>query len=489
MCHGDSDDSHYPFNWLEAEAVEGMRPVVANFGFLLQINGLLLILPIAIGLHNAELQAVASIMATCFTSFGVGFVLNSYCERKELDGTTSLWFMLVTFIVLPLVLMIPYVWNNVFNSGNPFDLLTDAYFETVSGFTTTGFTFITHPEALPASLLFYRSLVEFIGGIGFVYLLVAFLYPNRSLDSFAEAFGVERLGDDLKRLFVYIMLVYSVFVVVFTILFYFVYSPDVVVASCAAIDILTGGYAINVTGGIGIFQVSLVGLMLLGSLNFAFHYNLFRRRPHIALTREIRLYLWIIVGATVLFSILAWVNPWDSLFHVVSMISSTGTDYIRVAGTPIAARILIIVIMLIGGCTFSMAGGIRIQRVQLLIDVLRRKSDPLDKKQLREVLTSIVCFLAVLLALSLVFSTIGISLLDSIFEVGSALTTNGNSVGITTAAMPFFYKWLLIFAMNLGRIEILAAFKALSSTPVFDMAKRLAGRLGEEAKRRLSRSE
>jgi len=108
--------------------VESLRRVVSNLGFLLQITGLLLILPIAIGLQNGELQAVASLVTTCFLSFGVGFVLNAFCERKELDENTSLWLMLFTFTILPLVLMIPYVWNNVFGSGNPFDLFTNAYF-------------------------------------------------------------------------------------------------------------------------------------------------------------------------------------------------------------------------------------------------------------------------------------------------------------------------------------------------------------------------
>jgi trk system potassium uptake protein TrkH len=451
--------------------VERIRSIVANLGFLLQINGLLLILPIVIGLQNAELQAVASIIATCFLSFAVGFILNSYCERKELDETTSLWLMLIVFTVLPLVLMIPYIWNNVFSSGNPFDLFTNAYFETVSGFTTTGFTFIAHAELLPLSLLFYRSLVEFIGGIGFVYLLVAFLYPSDSLDAFAETFGLDRLSGNLRKVFLLVMLAYTFFVVVFTVIFYIVYSPDIVVATCTAIDVLTGGYQPNVTAGIGIFQVSVVVLMLLGSLNFNFHYNLFHLKLRNLLTREIKLYLGIIAGATVLLSILAWVNPFDSLFHVVSMMSSTGINYINMATMPLAPKIVFIFIGLAGGCTFSMAGGIRIRRIQVLIDALRKKGNQPDREELKAALTSIVSFVAVLLILSLVFSTIGISFLDSLFEVGSAFTTNGISMGITTVTIPLGYKWLLILAMTLGRIEIVTIIKALSSAARHLVAK------------------
>jgi len=465
--------------------VESARSIVANFGFLLQITGLLVVLPIAIGLQNGEIQATASIMAVCFLSFGLGFVLNSFCERKQLDGRTSFWLMLIVFTFLPLVLMIPYIWNNVFSSANPFDLITNSYFETISGFTTTGFTFISQPELLPTSLLFYRSLVEFIGGIGFVYLLVSFLYSDYSLDSFAETFGFDKLNDNLKKEFLTVMIVYTLFVSAFTAVFYLIYSnQDLVVASCAAIDVLTGGYVVNVTGGISIMSISIIVLMLLGSINFKFHYSFFQLKPRSGLTGEIKLYFGIILGAAVLLSFLAWVNPFDSLFHVVSMLSSTGIDYIGLATTPIPAKTAFIILGLIGGCTFSMAGGIRIQRIRTIIDAVRRKGSGLDRDETKAALAGIVSFLVALLILSLAFSTIGISFIDSLFEVGSALTTNGISMGITTVTMPLGYKWLLIAAMTLGRIEVLVVFNALISLPVFNGMKRFVDRLRKKVKRK-----
>lgn len=386
--------------------------------------------------------------------------------------------MFIVFSILPIVLMIPYIWNNVFGSGNPFDLFTNAYFETVSGFTTTGFTFIANAESLPTSLLFYRSLIEFIGGVGFVYILVAFLYPNKSLGVFAETFGVDKLSDNLRKVFLSILLVYTLFVVVFTVIFYYVYSPDIIVASTVAIDVLTGGYQPNLAAGIGLLQMSILALMLLGSLNFSFHYSLFRLKLRETLTPEIKSFLIIIAGATVLIAVLAWVNPFDSLFHVVSMMSSTGIDYINVSATPVAAKILFVLIGLIGGCGFSMAGGIRIQRIRILIDALlkkgnkpnhirrfldalRKKDNNPDREQLKSVLIWMTSFFILLFILSLNFSMIGISMLDSVFEVGSALTTNGISMGITTVTMPLGYKWLLILAMILGRIEIVSVFRAL----------------------------
>jgi trk/ktr system potassium uptake protein len=461
--------------------------VVSNLGFLLQITGLLLVLPIAIGLQNGELQPVASIIATCFIAFGVGFVLNSFCERKELDDKTSRWLMISTFTILPLVLMIPYVWNNVLAGGSPFDLFTNAYFESVSGFTTTGFSFIANAADLPTSLLFYRSLVEFIGGVGFVYILLAFLYPNRRLDVLAQTFGIDRLSDNLKRVFLSVMLIYTLFVVVFTSIFYIVYSQNLIVASCTAIDILTGGYQPNITGGFGIFHISILVLMLLGSTNFSFNYNLFRLKIRNLITPEIKLYLGVIVVVTVIVSILAWTNPLDSLFNVVSMASSTGVETFSIGNSPVAARIAFIIVGLIGGCAFSMAGGIRIQRIQTIVDAVRKKGDQKPThEELKATLISITSFVIVLMVLSLVFSTIGLSFLDSVFEVSSAITTNGISMGITTVGIPIGYKWLLIFAMIIGRIEIITVLKAIKGISLKDIISKIAS-FGSEAAHQLRR--
>ena len=434
---------------------------MSNLGFLLQVTGLLLFLPIAIGLQAGELAAVSSLVATCFLSFGVGFLFNSFAERKELDERTSLWLMLFVFTILPLVLMVPYIWNNVFHTGNPFDLFTNAYFETVSGFTTTGFSFILDPGTLPMSLLFYRSLVEFIGGVGFIYILVAFLFPNESLDNFCETFGIENLCNNLKKVFAAIMLVYTLFVVIFTAIFYFTYSQNLIVSSCAAIDVLTGGYQPQISAGIGVFQISILVLMVLGSLNFSFHYNLFRLKLRELLIPEIKFYLEVLAIVTVIVSFLAWINPFDSLFHVVSMASSTGIDYINIAATPLAAKILFIIVGLIGGCTFSMAGGIRMKRIQQLTNALRRNNDAPTREELKSILIFIISFIALIILLSLAFSTVGISFLDSLFEVSSAFTTNGISMGITTVALPLGHKWLLILAMLVGRVEIVNIFRVL----------------------------
>jgi trk system potassium uptake protein TrkH len=430
-------------------------------GFLLQVTGLLLILPVAIGLANDELQPVASIITTCFIAFGLGFAFNALAERKELDEKTSIWLMLLSFTVIPLILMIPYIWNNVFDSTNIIDLFSNAYFETVSGFTTTGFSFIQNPQTLAYSLLFYRSLIEFIGGVGFIFILIAFLYPKKHIENFLNSFGIEAIGSSLKKMLIMIMVIYSLIAAIFTVIFFFTFSSNLILASTAAMDILTGGYQPTIASGIGLFQISVVVLMIIGGLSFRFHYNLFHLKVRELLTPEVKLYLLLIAVSTIIISILAWINPFDGLFNAASMLSSTGAATMDLAVFSVPAKIWLIVLMLIGGCGFSMAGGIKIERIQKLANAIRRNGEAPAKSELRSIILYIAGFIAILLLLSLAFSTSGTNMLDSVFEVGSALSTAGASIGATTVAMPVVYKWLLIFAMLVGRVEIVSIYKAI----------------------------
>ena len=441
--------------------MESLRKIIANMGFILQVSGLLLILPLAIGLQNGELQSVASIIVTCFIAFGVGFAFNSFAQYKELDEKTSLWLMLLTFSIIPLILMIPFIWNNVFNSTNPIDLFTNAYFETISGFTTTGFSLISNPQALPLSLLFYRSLVEFIGGVGFIYILIAFMCPQEDIDKYLNIMGIERITDDYRKMLLSIMTIYTIIVILFTAIFYYSYSQNLIFASCAAMDILTGGFQPNITAGIGIFQASIILLMFLGGINFRFLYNLFHLKIKELMTPEIRLYLIIIGISAVIISLLAWINPFDALFHSVSMLSSTGIQYVNVSSAFPPAAIYFFILVLIGGCSFSQAGGIKISRIKQIIDAIRKNEDAPTRAELRSISIYLITFIIILIALSIAFAASGTNIFNSIFEVGSALATNGVSSGATMLDLPAIFKWILIVAMFIGRIEILTIYKAI----------------------------
>jgi len=458
------------------------KRVLANLGFLLQIAGLLTALPILLGLYLNEIQTLIPLFLACVSFLACGFFMNALCERRDLDFKSSCVLILLAFLIMPLIGAIPYIYDDPFNSPNHIDRFTNAYFESISGFTTTGFSFIPNSDALPRSLLMYRSMTELMGGVGIVFLLLAFFHSRKSLNNLGNALGIESIGDDLKKIFFSVFIIYAIYIIAFTAIFYLLGFQDLIRNGSFVIDTITGGYQPSPEQ----FQqylavptrVCIILLMLVGSFNFSFNYRLFTLKLKKALSKEVILYSSIIIIGTVVIFLLAEKSALDSLFHVVSMSSSTGYDYIKIPMLNDTVRSIFILLMIVGGCSFSMAGGIRVSRIisfsksikQSIRNTLTKEDVSEEQnKQTEEnngdylsASTAILLFVATLFIFSIVFSTIGTSFTDALFEVGSALTTNGISMGATTVFMPVAYKWLLITAMIIGRIEIMSVLIALS---------------------------
>ncbi len=455
--------------------------IVANLGFLLQIAGLLTLLPIGIGLALSENQAVISLFLACVSFLGLGFLMNALCERKDLDFKSSTLLLIAAFILLPLIGAIPYFYSDPFHSPTGFDRFTNGYFESVSGFTTTGFSFIAQPETLPASLLMYRSMTELMGGVGVVFLLLVFFQSKQALNNLGSSLGIDSINSNLRRTFFSVLGVFAIFIIAFTGFFYAL-GHNLLTSGTFVIDTITGGYSpTSFQPYIGVVpEILIIILMLLGSVNFAFHYHMFSLRPRKAFSNEVLLYGAIIAIGTVTVALSANVGILDSLFHVVSMSSSTGYNYLSMSQFGNTGLAILIIIMLIGGCAFSMAGGIRISRLisfakavkENVMNLLIREQATSNQPKIEDescnvdnlsTTISIVLFAAVLIVLVLIFTTIGASFQDALFEVGSAFTTNGISLGYTTVTMGIGYKWLMIVAMTIGRVEIMTIVIALFS--------------------------
>jgi len=144
--------------------------------------------------------------------------------------------------------------------------------------------------------------------------------------------------------------------------------------------------------------------------------------------------------------------------------------------------------MIIGGCSFSMAGGIKISRIitflksiitAIQITFVKGEENEYDleaKKSYEQIpaIVSILLFLALLIIFALLFSTLGVSFENSIFEMGSALSTNGVTAGSINVAMPVAYKWLTIVAMTIGRVEILTILLALIPIKLYESTEHSA---------------
>jgi trk system potassium uptake protein TrkH len=448
--------------------------LLANLGFLLQSCGLLLIIPLIVGLYYNEMGGMIAVSLGCISFLMAGFLLNALCEKRELDYKSSCLLIILAFMVMSIIGAIPYIYLDPFQSPGPVERLTNSVFESVSGFTTTGFSLIPEVTVLPRSFALFRSMTEFIGGVGVVFILLAFFQSEHALNSLGSALGIESVEVNVRRSFAMVLAVYGIYVLAFTVPIFFLGFPDVVKAVTLAIDTLTGGFSpsravFEATIGLPL-RVVLLFLMLLGSLNFKFNYYLLRGKFRKAVNDEARLYIVIIVAGSLLVALISGLNLFDSIFHVISMASATGFDYVGIPTLYDPAKTVLIVVMLVGGCAASMAGGMKVVNIlwsslgirENVRGVLtkdgvisqRPKADGKKTLQWNMAMSSVILFLVTLLVLSLVFSMSGVSFGDSLFEVGSALTTNGISMGATSLSLPIFYKFVLMTAMIIGKVEI-----------------------------------
>jgi len=468
------------------------RSSVANLGFLLQISGILTVLPIGIGFYYNETQAIIPLFITCITFLCLGFFLNSLCERKELNIKSSSILLLSAFIILPLIGSIPFLYLDPFNSSNPIDRVSNSYFESVSGFTTTGFSFVPNSELLPRSILVFRSLTEVMGGIGIIFIILAFFQSKRSLLHLGNTLGFENTNSNYRKMFLWVLSIYGIFILLFTGIYYFLGLTDIVKTGTFVIDVLTGGFSpstqqmpqyLFVTS-----KILMITLMTLGSVNFIFNYQLFTGKIRKMFTKEIVLYFLIIGASTIAIFAVSKLQLIDSLFHVVSMTSATGIAYVNILSLNSTATTIFISLILIGGCSFSMAGGIKVSRILALLKSIptavqlvffKEHGDEYEISEDQEksydqfsIVIAILLFLATLFIFASLFSTLGVSFENSIFEMGSALSTNGVTTGIINVTMPVAYKWLTVAAMTIGRVEILTILVALIPIKIYGSNER-----------------
>lgn len=446
--------------------------ILANLGFLLQTAGLLTLLPIGVGFFFKETDAVIPLFITCIAFLGFGFLLNSLCERKDLNIKSSSALLLLAFVILPLIGSIPYLYLDPFGSASIPERFTNSYFESVSGFTTTGFSFIADTATLSNCILVFRSLTELMGGIGIVFLVLALFQSKRGMPRLGATLGVDNLNGNLKKMFGAVLAIYSAIIIIFTVLFYLSGYTNIVSTGTFVIDTITGGFqpssAQYAQYMLFIPKLLIIALMFLGGVNFGFNYHLFTGKIKKVFTLEIGVFLAIVAAATVALVFTANIGWFDSFFQAISVASTNGQTYLNIADFNTSALSIFITLMAIGGCAFSMSGGIKIANLLTFGETVGHQMKMSFTKSPKKkepgnggfsegslAVASVLLFILTLVVFTLLFSTMGISYTDSLFEMTSALSTAGVSLGATNVAMPLAYKWLVIMAMTIGRVEII----------------------------------
>jgi trk system potassium uptake protein len=475
---------------------EHYKPIWGNLGFILQFAGLLFIGPAMLAISLGELESAAGIFLCITFMFVTGFVLNAYGEKTPMNLRQASVLMVSSFILLSFFGSIPYMYVNPFYKDiDPFSLVVKSFFESASGFTTTGLSQIMHPQDLPKSFDFYRSFTQWIGGLSFVYLIMAFFYPEKKLAHMKSMIGGVALR--LKQLLLTIAVIFTIYTVVLTTLLYlFGYESAIYNLSLIFSAITGGGFvpsstALNIQDTAQMFV--LMAGMIISALPFAFHYAIFSKEMHTTKMRpEIYTFLAIIAVSIVVFYFLIISTDFSSkpmfaMFQVISASTNTGFQFIEMSVLSDEGKILLIIIMLIGGTAFSMAGGVKVGRILQIVQKITKKKFVADastksisgvssrynnqaynkyepktekikeEKTFREALLIIALFIVVSFATAIILWVVEQKgFLNSLFESVSALTTTGITTGITSPTMSNISQISLIFNMIAGRFEIIA---------------------------------
>ncbi len=459
-------------------------------GRLVLIEAVILLIPLAVCLCYGEDDwvgfAVASLSAGIAGGLTELFTANRPATVRSREGfiiTSFIWIVFALFGVIPFML-----------SSHPIGF-TDAMFEVISGFTTTGASMITDIDAQSHGILFWRAFTQWIGGLGIILFMLAVLPElNRAsgISMFqAEATGIthDKLHPRIRQTSLSIWGVYVVLTIGCTALLW-AGPMDLFDSVCQSFaTIATGGFS---THNDGIchwksdYVLSVVTIfMFIAGLNFIMLYNVTRNgivsvfrnsvfRVFAAVTVSaylILLFSKIIRGeATDIQNILVY-----PLFHVVSAITSTGFSINEVEGWGQFSLFITILLMLCGACTGSTSGGIKIDRLMVLhsnfINEIRKTIFPkrmyvvhlngtaLDEGLCSRITAFVSLYLLVVVIATGAITLFGYTMSDSLFMVSSCIGCNGLGYGATGAEggftfLPDSVKWMLTFVMLIGRLEL-----------------------------------
>jgi trk system potassium uptake protein len=500
------------------------RPVLGNLGVLLQFSAVLLVVPALLGTALGEAGSITGIYLEVVGLSFSGFFLMAYGEKGQMNLKQASIFIVASFIVMSLFGSLPYVYLNPFLPGmDAGSLFVNSLFESASGFTTTGLSMITQPENLPQSFNFYRSYTQWVGGLSFVYLVMMLFFPEEKLSAWKSALGGGMLR--FKEFIVTLVGIFSAYLVILVVLLLLAGANPLYSISTIMAAITGGGFAPAsdfVSPANPVHLLVIGGGMVLSALPFAFHYYIFSKKGLIGKTSlgpEVVAYL-VLMSASIpiFFALAGGAVDWGSTaFHVVSASTTTGFQYFDIQSAAPAAKIFMVVLMLIGGAAFSTAGGIKVGRFVILYQEFARRIGPrkggtqtsspagesyssisstanphrsegiLDRlreeyktrdfqeilekqgellqviremlriKIVREILIVIGLYIGIsILAGSALSSATGRSFEDGLFESVSALSNTGLTAGITSLALDPFSKLVLVANMIAGRFEIIA---------------------------------
>ncbi len=455
-------------------------------GFIILIIGVSIILSAAVGFYFKDGSGDELLISGILTC---GLGIFPYIFVPKADSITikeSIFIVFSVWVIGTLAGGLPF-----YLYGEPFNFVR-AWFESVSGFTTTGGSILVIVEDLPKGTLFWRSFCQWIGGAGIVIFAITILpaMDNMSLSVFRQEYGASNhpIYPRAKMNSLSIVLAYAVItlaqIIALLIAGIGIYDAVCISFSTAA----TGGYSVKNTS-IAAYnnlaaEIITMVFMFIFSLSLVFLYGLFFRRKLKAAGWEAARLNLIIVGAVIVLVTISlygktYANIWEALryssFTVIAQASTTGFATADDAVWPAAAQILIVLITLTGACSGSTGGAIKVDRILVFLKLLRLKIKKLlhprivetirvdgsavDMNDAKDAMLFIAVYMIILIGAATLLTFMGVQMLEAFTGTAACMGNVGPGLGTVGSmgnfsGIPDLGVFILTIVMLIGRLEI-----------------------------------
>ncbi len=460
--------------------------VARILGHLVLFLGGAMLLPIPFSLYYGEGDYKALLISAGIAIF-IGLISLINRSKEELRSKEGFAVVALGWVIFSVFGALPFVISGAIPS------YADAFFETMSGFTTTGASILNDIESLPKGILFWRSLTHWLGGMGIIVLTIAIL-PFLGVGGMqlfkAESPGpvVDKLKPRITETAKILWGVYVLFSAAETVLLMFG-GMSLFEALCHTFGTMaTGGFSTRNTSvgayGSAYIDIVIIVFMFIAGSSFSLHYRWLNGDfKSIWKSPEFKFYLWLIVVATGLLTAANYLASYgnffasmlDSAFQTVAIMTTTGFATADFETWTASSQVILLLLMFVGGCAGSTGGGIKVIRIYLLLKFVFNEfvrllhpqavihvkigNTAVDRKVVANVSGFFILFMLTTAVGIIIMSFLGLDLVTSISAVAATINNIGPGLGEVGpldnySDIPIAGKWILSFFMLIGRLEL-----------------------------------
>ena len=463
------------------------KTVFFTLGILQIILGIFMLIPIIVQFLYNEIDSSFFGASIITIIFGTLFFLSNLDHEKKLNLQQAFLLTALSWLSIAIFGSLPFVFSNLDFS------FTNAFFESMSGITTTGSTIIPNLEDMPKSILLWRAILQWLGGIGIIVMAITLMpimnVGGMQLFKISNNDSSEKILPKSKEIALRLIYIYSILTALCGMTYYFFGMNSFDSLTHSMTTIATGGFS-NYNESIGYFDnisIEIVSMIfiILGSLPFIAYIKFLNGNKSIFTSDvQIKTFLKIIFLSVIILSIYLTFN--DQLefnfrfifFNIISILTGTGYVNAQFDNWGGFSLVLFLILMFIGGCAGSTTCGIKIFRIQILfifitnqlkkiiypkgIFVMKYDQNPIDNKFIASIISFIFMYLIIFFIMSALLSLTGLDFITSISGAATSISNVGPGLGSIIgpngnfSTLPEISKWILTVGMILGRLELFA---------------------------------